>query len=109
MKDEESIGMDGEFDENCPMEGVFSSLYKLPKPFGIMWERDKMIEFLHKRGYKIINRVNEDLDEEYSVAYNDKSTYIPNHDNINEAFIDEYQDIMMKWALRIAKENDNES
>ena len=78
------------------------------KPLGIMWTKDKIVEFLKARGYKILDRKDSNGND-YVVAVKPDSSSIPDDgcSNIKEMFDAEIQDIFMKWILRIAKENDS--
>ncbi len=95
-------------DDNCPYLDLIAALALQDKPFGIMWPKDKMIEFLKVRGYKLLDRKDKDGDT-YEVAVHPKNSSIPDNgrSNIKEAFDSEMQDIIMKFILRIAKDNDN--
>ena len=96
-------------EEDCPYLGIITALALQDKPFGFLWPKDKMTEFLKARGYKILDRKNKDTNEEYSIAVSSNSSSIPDEgrSNIKEAFDSEMQDIILKWVLRIAKENDS--
>lgn len=103
-----------DFDENdddCPYLSIIASIALNDKPFGILWPTDKMKEFLKSRGYRILNRKNKDTNEDYELAIKPNSNSIPDdgHSNMKEAFDSEMQDIILKWVLRIAKENDDSS
>lgn len=113
-------GIDSEFvpdfnsnddDDNCPYMDIIMALFLQDKPFGIIWPNDKILEFLKARGYKILERRNRDTGEEYMIAVHPDSSSIPDegHSNLKEVFNSEMQDIVMKWVLRIAKENDSKS
>lgn len=100
---------DDDSDEDCPYLNILASIAMNDKPFGFLWPKDKVKEFLKERGYKILSRKNKDTGEGYEVAVKSDSGSIPNdgHENIKETFDSEIQDIILKWVLRIAKENDD--
>lgn len=100
---------DDDSGEDCPYLNILASIAMNDKPFGFLWPKDKVKEFLKERGYKILSRKNKDTGEEYEVAVKSDSGSIPNdgHENIKETFDSEIQDIILKWVLRIAKENDD--
>ena len=108
----DNFGFDPEFndteDDNCPYLDLIAAMVLQDKPLGIMWTKDKILEFLKARGYKILDRKDSD-GSEYTIAVKPDSSSIPSegHSNIKEVFDAEIQDIFMKWILRIAKENDN--
>jgi len=97
-------------EEDCPYMSLMASIALNDKPFGILWPKDKIQEFLKARGYKILSRKNKDTNEEYEIAVKSNSDSIPDdgHSNIKETFDSEMQDIILKWVLRIAKEDDND-
>lgn len=89
-------------EEPCPFIDLVCSMLGINKPFGFMWEEEKMIEFLKERGYKILERKTND-GTKYKVA---GKSYIPEEEvsNIANVFSSEIQDIILKWLLKIAKE-----
>jgi hypothetical protein len=95
-------------EEDCPYLDILASIAFQDKPFGILWSKDKVNEFLKARGYKLIDRKNKDTGDEYTIAVKPDSSSIPDdgHGNTKEVFDSEMQDIIMRWILRIAKEND---
>ena len=92
--------------DSCHMSGLFINMLQMPKPFGFLMPQDKMESFLKERGYKIIKRGG-DEGKEYSVAVKPGSTSIPedNYSNIREVFDGEVQEILLKWLLKIGKED----
>ena len=95
-------------EESCSYLDILASIAFQDKPFGILWSKDKVNEFLKARGYKLIDRKNKDTGEDYTIAVKPDSSSIPDdgHGNTKEVFDSEMQDIIMRWILRIAKEND---
>ena len=103
---------DDEFDpqdifESCHMSGIFADMLRMPKPFGFFMPQEKMEAFLKERGYKIIKRSSGEDGEEISTAVKSGSTSIPEGDysNIREVFDGEVQDILLKWLLKVGKED----
>ena len=45
-------------EEDCPYMSLMASIALNDKPFGILWPKDKIQEFLKARGYKILSRKN---------------------------------------------------
>lgn len=90
----------------CSMSGFIFNLMKMPKPLGFFAPQEKMEEFLKARGYKMIKRYSDSKEEEYTVAIKPGTSYIPedNFSNVREVFDGEVQDILLKWLLRIGKE-----
>ena len=109
MRDYEFSPSDMMDDDECPYSDIMMALMFQDKPFGIMWPKDKILEFLKARGYKLLDRKNKDTGEEYTIAVKSSSSNIPDegHGNIKEVFDSEMEDIIMKWVLRIAAENDS--
>lgn len=88
-------------EDECPLaKNAVMSLAGLPKPFGLPWKRDKIIEFLEKKGYDIIERET-DMRETYFVAVKPGEDYIPQEDNLLSTFQDEIQDILINWLLTL--------
>lgn len=102
---------DDEFDpqdlfDSCHMSGIFADMLRMPKPFGFFMPQEKMEIFLKERGYKIIKRSAGD-GEEVSTAVKPGSTSIPEdgYSNIREIFDGEVQDILLKWLLKVGKDD----
>lgn len=115
VPDSEDDELDDEFmfsppedDDECPYGNMLMALAFQDKPFGILWSKDKVFEFLKARGYKLLDRKNKETGEEYTIAVKSGSPNIPDsgYGNTKETFNNEIQDIIMKWILRIAKENE---
>lgn len=106
-EDESTIPGENFDEDNCPYMNLIAALVLQDKPFGIMWTADKMMEFLKARGYKLIDRKDSSGDN-YTVAVKPSDSSIPDdgHSNIKEVFDSEMQDIIMKYVLRIAIDND---
>lgn len=80
------------------------TLTMMPKPFGMTWKREKMIEFLKSRGYSIVKRFDLDTDEEFEVAVKSGSEYVPDTRNIVEAFSEEMQNFIIEWSTSFSKD-----
>lgn len=80
------------------------TLTMMPKPFGMTWKRDKMIEFLKSRGYSIVKRFDLDTDEEFEVAVKSGSEYVPDTRNIVETFAEEMQNFIIEWSTSFNKD-----
>lgn len=93
--------------EHCSMSELIFNFMKMPKPLGFFMPQEKMEEFLKVRGYKIIKRYSDSHEEEYSVAIKPGSSYIPENDysNVREVFDEQVQEILLKWLLKIGKED----
>lgn len=80
------------------------TLTMMPKPFGMIWKREKMIEFLKSRGYSIVKRFDLDTDEDFEVAVKSGSEYVPDTRNIVEAFSEEMQNFIIEWSASFNKD-----
>lgn len=80
------------------------TLTMMPKPFGITWKRDKMIEFLKSRGYSIVKRFDLDTDEEFEVAVKSGTDFVPDTRNIVETFAEEMQNFIIEWSTSFSKD-----
>lgn len=107
----EEVDFDPENIENpfefCSMGDVVFNILRMPKPLGYLMPQEKMENFLKERGYKIIKRYSDSKGEEYSVAIKPGVSFIPEDDysNVREIFDNEVQDILLKWLLKIGKED----
>lgn len=86
---------------DCPIAGIFSA--NLNTPFNIFWPKEKMINFLKERGYKIINKYSEEDGNNIDIAVKLDQSLIPETENIKEVFNSEIQDILLKWLLKIGE------
>lgn len=80
------------------------TLIMMPKPFGMTWKRDKMIEFLKSRGYSIVKRFDLDTDEEFEVAVKSGTDFVPDTRNIVETFAEEMQSFIIEWSTSFSKD-----
>lgn len=80
------------------------TLTMMPKPFGMTWKKDKMIEFLKSRGYSIVKRFDLDTDEEFEVAVKSGSEFVPDTRNIVETFAEEMQNFIIEWSTSFNKD-----
>ncbi len=91
-------------EEPCWMFSTIASIImNSNKPFGMNFESDKIEEFLKARGYKIIEKYNEDLGDSIRVAIKSDQSHISGDvsDNIRTVFSREVQDILLGWLLKI--------
>lgn len=101
--DDDSDWEDEGDDLECEYADMISKLIFVPKPFGMPWTLDSMTGFLKALGYVIMNRTDEDTDEDYTVAVKPETETIPEYDNIIEVFTDEVQRIILKLLLKLDK------
>ena len=89
-----------EDDDSCPMiETVLSAIF-ISRPLGFIWDEDIIIDFLKAKGYKIIERVDED-GESYVVPVKPDSKYIPEAKNmLRKVFDREIQKTLLTWLLK---------
>lgn len=80
------------------------TLTMMPKPFGMTWKRDKMIEFLKSRGYSIVKRFDLDTDEEFEVAVKSGTDFVPDTRNIVKTFAEEMQNFIIEWSASFNKD-----
>ena len=86
-------------EENCPvLETILSAIF-VSKPLGLLWDEDIIVEFLKEKGYKIVERVDEN-GETYLVPVKSESKYIPDSKNmLRKVFDREIQRTLIKWLL----------
>lgn len=91
-----------EGDEECFMaKKMAESLAFLDKPFGISWDLELVKNFLEKKGYKVVIRLN-NMGERYYSVFNPKdSDCIPDEQNIMDIFSYEVQVSLLNWLLKI--------
>jgi hypothetical protein len=87
----------------CPFSKTILAATLCGKPFGMMWDRDIMRDFLKKRGYLIIDRVNPETNESYEVAVLPGDSAMSNLgvSNFGSVFELEIQKILSKWLLSL--------
>lgn len=99
----------GEFRVSSNLDNGFSELlYQMmfvPKPFGMVWKYDNMIDFLKFKGYKVIERIDEETGRTNDVAVKSGAKYIPDatKSNILEVFEDELQKTLLNWLKKISE------
>lgn len=94
---------DIENEESCPMSSLFKVMMQT-RPFGIEWEKDKVVEFLKQNGYEIHQKKSKIDGSEFTLAYKDgvtKPIDEINITNLSKEFSRTIQDILLKWLLRI--------
>lgn len=98
-------GLKEVLEEGCPMTDFVLGILMLDKPFGILWNNDKMENFLQKRGYKIILRHSDITNQDYKVAFKPEDECIPETDvdNIRDIFNQEIQDVILNILLKYSK------
>ena len=55
------------------------------------------------RGYRILNRHDDDLDEDYKVAIKPGETVVPEQGNLVDTFTSEIQNVLIDWMLSLNK------
>ena len=98
---------DGMIPSSCGMFDLFTEALDNQKPFGVDFTQENMENFLRERGYKIIKRYSDTTKKENSIAIKPGSSYIPEDDfsNIEDTFNEEVRNILLKWLLKIGKED----
>jgi hypothetical protein len=100
---DELLGDNIEDEENCPMGSLFKVMMQA-KPFGIEWEKDKVVDFLKQNGYEIHQKTSKIDGSEFTLAYKagvTKPIDEINITNLSKEFSRTIQDILLKWLLRI--------
>lgn len=101
---DELLGDDDiENEENCPMSSLFKVMMQT-RPFGIEWEKDKVVDFLKQNGYEIHQKKSKIDGSEFTLAYKagvTKPIDEINITNLSKEFSRTIQDILLKWLLRI--------
>lgn len=94
---------DDEDEESCPMSSLFKVMMQT-RPFGIEWEKDKVVDFLKQNGYEIHQKKSKIDGSEFTLAYKagvTKPIDEINITNLSKEFSRTIQDILLKWLLRI--------
>ncbi len=100
-------------DEPCWMFKSIATLMGLPKPFGMIFPYEKEKEFLEKRGYEVkelkcSTSVNPTGVIKVAVKkgekINKKDTDELEEHNVSKVFIEEVQNIILGWLLKIGGE-----
>ena len=92
-----------ELEEHIEQYFEAESLIYLDKPFGISWDLELVKDFLEKKGYKVIIRLDRVGDPYYSVFNPDRedNDCIPDEQNIMDIFSFEVQKSLLNWLLKI--------
>ena len=95
-------------DEACWMFDTISALMAMDKPFGIIFDIDKIEKFLTARGYTVADKYFSHINDSLKVATKGNPDDIPDTPegakyHIRAAFANEVQDILIKWLLKIGK------
>ena len=86
-------------EEDCPMINTILSAIFMSRPLGLIWDEDIIVDFLKEKGYKILERVDENGDT-YLVPVKIGSKYIPDSRNsLRKVFDREIQVTLIKWLL----------
>lgn len=86
------------------LSNLMYGMTMLPRPFGILWDFEYMEDYLKFKGYKIIERTDEESEKTCKMAVKPGDKYIPDYDrgtNILEVFTDELQKTLLKWLKSI--------
>jgi len=114
---EDDIIDDDDFDDGAPepcyMFDAISTILAMDKPFGMLFDIDKIEKFLIARGYKIVDKYFSHINDSVKIAVKteDPNT-IPDSPegakyHIRAAFSSEIQDILLKWLLKVSKSGKN--
>lgn len=101
---------DNLFDENeddyeyCEIyEAVMKAIF-ISRPLGILWDDDLIENFLVSKGFKMIERIDED-GEVFSVPVKPGAKIIPDRrDSLRRTFDREIQKTLLKWLLKVESE-----
>lgn len=100
-------------DEPCWMFKSIASLMGMPKPFGMMFPYEKEKEFLEKRGYEVkelkcstsVNPLGVmRIAIKKGTKINKKDTAELEKHYVSQVFVEEVQDIILKWLLKLGGE-----
>ena len=100
-------------DEPCWMFKYIASLMGMPKPFGMMFPYEKEKEFLEKRGYEVkelkcstsVNPLGVmRIAIKKGTKINKKDTDELEKHYTSRVFVEEVQDIILKWLLKLGGE-----
>jgi hypothetical protein len=101
----ENGGEDDWEDEGGPCEvydAVMSAIF-LSRPLGILFDEDLIEDYLRSRGYKIVERTDDD-GEVYTVPVKAGSKIIPDRrDSLRRVFDREVQETLLAWMKTIKK------
>ena len=90
-------------DEGSPCEvydAVMSAIF-LSRPLGILWEDSLIEKFLQAKGYKIVERTDDD-GEVYTVPVKVGSKIIPDRrDSLRRIFDQEVQETLINWLISL--------
>lgn len=109
-KYEEDDFIDDEFvdeEDGCPFVDDLMGFieFKASTSFlGLPWRReDVILKFLKARGYKIIERVNENK-EKYRIAVKPDTSELPDYSNIRSTFLEEAEDCVIDMMIKYGKQ-----
>ncbi len=95
-------------EDSCPFVNDLISFieFKASTSFlGLPWRREDVIKkFLKARGYKILERVDDDC-KKYCVAVKPDTSAIPDYDNLRSTFLEEAEDLVVDMMIKFSKDN----
>lgn len=111
ISDDEYDDDDEEFDdipEACYMFDAISTMISIDKPFGMLFDVDKIEKFLVSRGYKIADKFFSHINGSIRIATKDDPSSVEDSpegakNHVRAVFSNEVQDIILKWLLKIGK------
>ena len=94
---------DGEEEGGCDVYDAVMSAIFLSRPLGILFDEDLIEDYLTSRGYKIVERTDDD-GEVYTVPVKVGSKIIPDRrDSLRRTFDREVQEALLAWMKTIKK------
>jgi len=94
---------DGEEEGGCDVYDAVMSAIFLSRPLGILWDDDLIEDYLTSRGYKIVERTDDD-GEVYTVPVKVGSKIIPDRrDSLRRTFDREVQETLLAWMKTIKR------
>jgi hypothetical protein len=100
---EENDWEDNEDDGHCDVYDAVMNAIFLSRPLGILFDEDLIEDYLTCRGYKIVERTDDD-GEVYTVPVKVGSKIIPDRrDSLRRTFDREVQEALLAWMKTIKK------
>jgi len=95
-------------EDSCPFVNDLMGFieFKASTSFlGLPWRREDVIKkFLKARGYKILERVDDNHDK-YFVAVKPDTSAIPDYNNLRSTFLEEVEDLVVDMMIKFSKDN----
>ena len=95
-------------EDSCPFVNDLINFieFKASTSFlGLPWRRvDTIKKFLKARGYKILERVDDDHNK-YYVAVKPDTSAIPDYDNLRSTFLEEAEDLVVDMMIKFSENN----